>query len=119
MHRDGDIVMLRWLTGVEITGDLAAAAMAAVDELNGDRTRPLLVDMSGSVTESGDVPVIVQASHAFSDRVSKYQKVAVYAFDGSPEIHPISGWQSSASGIVRPSTFAAFILMVSVYRVGA
>jgi len=48
LHRDGDIVMLRWLTGVEITGGLAAAAMAAVDELNGDRTRPLLVDMSGT-----------------------------------------------------------------------
>ena len=32
----------------------------------------LLVDMSGSVTESGDVPVIVDASRAFSERVVKY-----------------------------------------------
>src|SRR5438105_1411648 len=29
----------------------------------------LLVDMSGSVTESGDVPVIVEASRAFAERV--------------------------------------------------
>src|SRR5215468_7207110 len=31
----------------------------------------LLVDMSGSVSESGDVPVIVQAAQAFADRVQK------------------------------------------------
>jgi hypothetical protein len=67
----------------------------------------LLVDMSGSVAESGDVPVIVQAAHAFSDRVSKYQKVAVYAFDGSPNIMAISGWGSGASGIDQLSSFKA------------
>jgi hypothetical protein len=52
----------------------------------------LLVDMSGSVSESGDVPVIVESARSFSARVQKYQKVAVYAFDGAPELHQISGF---------------------------
>jgi hypothetical protein len=38
---------LCWVRGVRITGSLAVAAMAAVDDVNGDRGRPLLVDMSG------------------------------------------------------------------------
>ena len=68
----------------------------------------LLVDMSGSVAESGDVPVIVQAAQSFADRVQKYQKVAAYAFDGSPEVHEIAGFStagSAAAGIARLATF--------------
>src|SRR5262245_43876963 len=68
----------------------------------------LLVDMSGSVADSGDVPVIVQSVHGFADRVSKVQKLAIYAFDGSPELSPIAGWSSAASaasGIDRLSSF--------------
>jgi uncharacterized protein YegL len=57
----------------------------------------LLIDMSGSVTESGDVPVIVDAASAFSQRVEKFQKVGIYAFDGSPEIRQISGFGSGGS----------------------
>ena len=38
---------LTWAPGVRITGLLADAAMTAVDDCNGDRGRPLLVDMSG------------------------------------------------------------------------
>jgi hypothetical protein len=70
----------------------------------------LLVDMSGSVTESGDVPVIVQSAQAFADRVQKYQRVAAYAFDGSPEAHEIAGFStagSAAAGIARLGTFKA------------
>jgi hypothetical protein len=48
LHVDGNIVVVRWLPGVEITGGLASTAMATVDELNGDRKRPLLVDMTGT-----------------------------------------------------------------------
>jgi hypothetical protein len=55
----------------------------------------LLVDMSGSVSESGDVPVIVDSARAFSERVQKYQKVAVYAFDGSTDIQMISNFSST------------------------
>ena len=45
---DSDIVVLRWASGVVITGPQAAEAMAAVDRLNGGLTRPLLVDMTGT-----------------------------------------------------------------------
>jgi hypothetical protein len=44
------IVRLSWAPGLRITGSLAAAAMAAVDELNGERSRPLLVEMAGADT---------------------------------------------------------------------
>jgi hypothetical protein len=49
----------------------------------------LLVDMSGSVTESGNGPVIAQAVGAFIERVGRQQKVGIYAFDGSPDLYPI------------------------------
>ncbi len=64
----------------------------------------LLIDMSGSVTESGDVPVIVEAARGFSERVQKFQKVAVYAFDGSPDIRQISGF-GAGGGIDALSSF--------------
>jgi hypothetical protein len=46
----GGIVRLTWTPGVRITGELAAAAIAAVDRLNGEQERPLLVDMAGTAT---------------------------------------------------------------------
>lgn len=58
----------------------------------------LLVDMSGSVSGSGDVPNLVNAASSFSDRVGPYQKIAVYAFDGSAQLTPIVGF---GSGNVR------------------
>lgn len=45
---EAGIVLLRWTPGVHITGPLAAEAMAAVDRLNADHKRPLLVDMTGT-----------------------------------------------------------------------
>ena len=48
----------------------------------------LLVDMSGSVSGSGTVDSLVQAVDAFAERVEK-QKVALYAFDGGPDLYPI------------------------------
>src|SRR5271165_2690148 len=49
----------------------------------------LLVDMSGSVSESGNGEFVAQAVSTFTDRVEKQQKVAIYAFDGSPDLTPI------------------------------
>jgi hypothetical protein len=49
----------------------------------------LLVDMSGSVSDSGNRDSVVEAATTFTDRVEKSQKVAIYAFDGSEELHPI------------------------------
>jgi hypothetical protein len=69
----------------------------------------LLVDMSGSVTESGDLHRIVHAAGVFSERVGKYQKVAVYAFDGRSEIVRITAFTSSGgaveSGVERLASF--------------
>jgi len=42
------LVRLSWGPGVRITEELAAAAMARVDELNGDAEHPLLVSMTGT-----------------------------------------------------------------------
>jgi hypothetical protein len=60
----------------------------------------LLIDMSGSVAESGDVPVVMDAARSFEARVSRYQKVSVYAFDGSAAIHRLGG--VDALGSFRP-----------------
>jgi len=49
----------------------------------------LLIDMSGSVVDSGDMPALIQAAGTFGDRVGPYQKVAVYTFDGSPHLTPV------------------------------
>jgi hypothetical protein len=69
----------------------------------------LLVDMSGSVSESGNGDLIVQAVGAFTDRVEKEQKVAIYAFDGSPNLYPIVPFTdqpgSAKAGVQQLATF--------------
>jgi hypothetical protein len=52
----------------------------------------LLVDMSGSVVDSGEMPALIQAAGSFGDRVGPYQKVAVYSFDGSPHLTSVVGF---------------------------
>lgn len=69
----------------------------------------LLVDMSGSVTESDQVPAIEAAAAAFAATIGTSQKIGIYAFDGSEEIHPITPFTSSggagAAGAGRISSF--------------
>ncbi len=71
----------------------------------------LLVDMSGSVTESGQVPALQAAAQAFTARVEQHQRVGIYAFDGSRELYPIvpftSSQGSAAGGIASLSSFRA------------
>jgi hypothetical protein len=59
----------------------------------------LLMDMSGSVTASGRVGELTEAATLFAERVGKTQQVAVYAFDGSKDIHPISGFQAGGGNL--------------------
>jgi len=55
----------------------------------------LLVDMSGSVSGDPDaVKSLVDAASAFTDRVEKTHKVAVYTFDGSVDIHAVAAFGS-------------------------
>jgi uncharacterized protein YegL len=58
----------------------------------------LLVDMSGSVSGSGSVDKLVEAAGTFTDRVEKYQKVGIYAFDGSEELTPIVPFTDAPGG---------------------
>jgi hypothetical protein len=69
----------------------------------------LLVDMSGSVSDSGNGPLIAQAVGTFTDRVGKQQKVGIYAFDGSPDLYPIVPFTdqpgSAQAGVNQLATF--------------
>lgn len=59
----------------------------------------LLVDLSGSITQSGAMEQLKPAVQSFADRVGSLQKVAIYGFDGSKEIFPIIGFTDGEGGI--------------------
>jgi hypothetical protein len=59
----------------------------------------LLLDMSGSVTESGQADPLVDAAGVFSERVGKTQKVGVYAFDGDEEIHSVVPFTETSGSV--------------------
>lgn len=68
----------------------------------------LLVDVSGSISESGAISTIVDASNAFTDRVEKSHKVGVYAFDGAEALHPIAPFGTAGgakAGIASLSSY--------------
>jgi hypothetical protein len=69
----------------------------------------LLVDMSGSITESDQVGPLVDAAKRFATKVGKTQKVGVYAFDGSDKLEKIVGFTESEgsveSGLERLRTY--------------
>jgi VWA domain-containing protein len=69
----------------------------------------LLVDMSGSVTESGTGETLAQAVGTFTDRVESQQKIGIYAFDGSPDLYPIVPFTDQAgsvkAGVQQLATF--------------
>jgi len=58
----------------------------------------LLVDLSASVVESGQLPQLVAASEAFTSRVGAVQQVAVYTFDGREDIQEVVGFTRSGQG---------------------
>jgi hypothetical protein len=58
----------------------------------------LLIDMSGSVVDSGEMPALIQAAATFGERVGPYQKVAVYTFDGSPHLTQVVGFGGNVRG---------------------
>jgi hypothetical protein len=67
----------------------------------------LLVDMSASVVDSGQVPLLVEAATRFTETVGKYQRVAVYAFDGAPGIHAVAPFGAAPAASARASAIAA------------
>src|SRR5215475_13735691 len=78
IYEDGDLIS-KYESKQTIQNPEVAAVMYTL----------LLVDMSGSVTESGQADTLVDAAKSFSDRVGKTQKVGVYAFDGEEKIHSV------------------------------
>ena len=65
----------------------------------------LLVDMSGSVTGSPDMEKVVSGASTFAGQVGRYQKLGVYAFDGSPHLTPIVPFGGgNPEGITRALT---------------
>lgn len=71
----------------------------------------LLLDMSGSVTESGELDRLVDAAQQFTETVGKTQKVAVYAFDGDEKLHPVVPFSTDsgrvAGGVESLRTYKA------------
>jgi hypothetical protein len=59
----------------------------------------LLMDLSGSITESGSLPALIEAAAAFADRVTRAHHMAVYGFDGGPELIPVVGFTTQASKV--------------------
>jgi hypothetical protein len=90
IYEDGDLVS-KFESKQTIQNPEVAAVMYTL----------LLVDMSGSVTESGQADALVDAAKSFSDQVGKLQKVGVYAFDGEEKLHsvvPFTEAQGSVQG---------------------
>jgi hypothetical protein len=69
----------------------------------------LLIDMSGSIVGGKAVDDIIKAASTFTARVEKSQNVAVYAFDGSPDLYPIVPFTTSeekaTGGVEKLATF--------------
>lgn len=59
----------------------------------------LLVDLSGSVSQSGAMEQLKPAVQGFADRISQSQRIAVYGFDGSPKVFPILNFTEGAGGV--------------------
>jgi uncharacterized protein YegL len=90
IYEDGDLVS-KFESKQTIQNPEVAAVMYTL----------LLVDMSGSVTESGQADALVDAAKSFTDQVGKHQKVGIYAFDGEEKLHsvvPFTEAQGSVQG---------------------
>ena len=63
----------------------------------------LLLDMSGSVVESGQIPLIEQGVAAFVESVGEQEQLAIHAFDGRAELVPIVEFDASAGRLAARS----------------
>ena len=70
-------------------------------EISTVRYTLLLLDMSGSVVESGQVPQLQDAVGAFLEGIDENEKVAIYAFDGREEILPIAEFGAREATLAR------------------
>ncbi len=54
-----------------------------------DLVSVLLLDMSGSIIDSGNLPALQGAANAFVDRLAGAQRVAIFTFDGRADLQPL------------------------------
>ena len=66
-----------------------------------ERYTLLLLDMSGSVVDSGQVPQVQEAVAAFLENIGENEKIAIYAFDGREEIVPVAKFGMRESALAR------------------
>jgi len=59
----------------------------------------LLMDLSGSITESGSLPTLVEAATLFADKITKNELVSVYGFDGGANLIPIVSPTNSPAAV--------------------
>jgi hypothetical protein len=59
----------------------------------------LLLDMSGSIVNSGNIPALQNAAHAFLDAISDDHLVAIYLFDGREDLVLLSEFTDSVSDL--------------------
>ncbi|GAB5540566.1 MAG: hypothetical protein SangKO_003260 [Sandaracinaceae bacterium] len=84
IYEDGTIVSVAESQQTIINPEVAAEHYTLV-----------LVDMSGSVSESDQVPLIEAATQQLTSQLADHQRVGIYAFDGSEEIHRITPFTQS------------------------
>jgi VWFA-related protein len=59
----------------------------------------LLLDLSGSITESGSLPTLIAASSSFAERVARKHRVAVYGFDGGAKLIPVVDFTTNSKTV--------------------
>ena len=59
----------------------------------------LLLDLSGSITESGSMHTLMAAAGGFAEKITRTHKMAVYGFDGSTQLTPVVGFTSSPGAV--------------------
>jgi hypothetical protein len=63
----------------------------------------LLLDLSGSILESGAFDSLTQAANLYVDQVlgngQNGQQIAIYSFDGRPELNPVVGFTSDPGAL--------------------
>jgi hypothetical protein len=61
----------------------------------------LLLDLSGSITESGSMHALMSAAGGFADKITKQQQMAVYGFDGSKDLTTVVRFTKSGAAVTR------------------
>jgi hypothetical protein len=59
----------------------------------------LLMDLSGSITESGSLPGLTAAAAAFAERILRTHPVGVFGFDGGPKLIPVVDFTTQSRSV--------------------